>query len=291
MKEELIMRTKSNIKFYVICIMLAASSIILASIYLGKGQVSNAASTVQVLIQPDEVLSKYDVTEDGKADAIKVKIVDNKDEYDSATMQLFVNDKMVFQQKREASPYWSVSLIKLANGKVFFDIYSTIGSDDACIHQLYICKDDKLKSVYDFQKCYSKYADYFSMGVVKVSGNTLKTSVQAQFFTTGKIQYDMNLNYKNGKFIITSNKFTPKYKEMCRKNKWTAEKKIKVYKKAGSKKVAYTLKKGNVIKINKIIYKSNKIYFQVKNSKGKTGYIPAAKKYTSSYFKEAQYAG
>ena len=291
MKEKLIMRTKSNIKFYVFCIMLAASSIILASIYLGKGQVSNAASTANVSVQPDVVLSKYDVTGDGKADAIKVKIVDNKDEKYSATMQLFVNDKIAFQQKREASPDWNVKLIKLANGKVFFDIYSTIGSDDACIHQLYICKDDKLKSVYDFQKYNNNYADYFFVDIVKVSGNTLKTNVRAQFYTTGSIQYDMNLNYKNGKFVRTSNKFTPKYKKMSRKNKWTAEKKIKVYKKAGSKKVAYTLKKGNVIKLNKIIYKSNKIYFQVKNSKGKTGYIPAAKKYTSSYFKEAQYAG
>lgn len=271
--------------------MLVTISSILAGIYLGKGQVSNAADTANVTVKPDVVYSKYDVTGDGKADAIKVKIVDNKDEQESATMQLLVNDKMVFQQKREINPNWNVKLIKLANGKVFFDISSTISSDDDCKHNLYIYKNGKLNSVYDFQKYNNKYADYFFADIVKVSGDTLKTNVSAQFYTTGRIQYNLNLNYEEEKFKITSNTFSPNYKAMSRKNKWTAERKITVYKKAGSKKVAYTLKKGDVVKLNKIIYKNNKIYFQVKKSKGKTGYIPAVKKYTGSYFKEAQYAG
>ncbi len=280
------MRLKKVLNF-VICTMLIC-------ICLGKVQVVNAESVSLQPVMHYVENSKYDVTGDGVADTVKVKTVDNADEQHSGTIQIFVNDNVAFEQKREANPFWQVNLIRLANGKVFFDIESTIMSDDDCIHQLYVCENGKLKSVYDFQKYYDKYASYYSADIVKVSGNTIKTEVMAQFHTTGRVYYNMNVQYKDGKFERTSNTFSPKYKKMSMKNKWTAKKKIKVYKKAGSKKTVYTLKKGDVIKLNKIIYKNNKVYFQVKNNKGKgkTGYIPATKKNTGkSYFKESQFAG
>lgn len=282
------MRLKNSIKFYMVCIMLVCICC------LGKGQVANGANAAKMSLEPDVVYSAYDVTGDGAADTVKVKIADNKDQWNSETIKIFVNNNIVFKQKRKCDPSWRVNLIQLANGKVFFDIDSTIMSDDDDIHQLYICENDKLKSVYDFNKYYDKYADYYLVNIDKVSGNTIKTEVYAQFYTTGSIRFDMNVNYKDGKFERASNTFTPKYKMYNRKNKWTANRKIKVYKKAGSNKTAYTLKKGNVVKLNKIIYKNNKVYFQIKNNngKGKTGYIPASKKFPSSnYFKEAQYAG
>ena len=258
---------------------------------LAKGTVANASNDTNVLLNPDKTY-QYDVTEDGVADQVKVKIVDNKDKDDSATIKIFVNGQVAFEQKREADPFWSVNLIRLENGKVFFDIYSTILSDDACMHQLYACEEGKLKSVYDFQKYYDRYADYFLVNVEVISGNTIKTSVMAQFYTTGRIWYDMTVCYEDGQFKIASDAFTPKYKEMDRKNKWTANRKIKVYKKAGSKRTAYTLKKGNTIKLNQVVYKDNKVYFKVKNSKGKTGYILASKSSNpAGFFKEAHYAG
>ena len=56
--------------------------------------------------------------------------------------------------------------------------------------------------------------------------------------------------------------------------------------------MAYTIKKGNIIKINKIVFKNNKVYFQIMNEKGKTGYIPCARKYKYKQdFKEAMFAG
>lgn len=279
------MRVRKSIRFgVVVCILLAG-------ICFGKGKAANASNIANVSLTPDKAY-QYDVTEDGVADTVKVKVVDNKDQEDSATIKIFVNDQVVFEQKREAWPYWNVKLIQLENGKVFFDIYSTIMSDDDCIHQLYSWQEGKLKSVYDFQKYYDKYGDYYLVEVVKVSGNTIQTSVMAQFFVTGSIRFDMNVNYEDGKFTRTSDTFTPKYKEMYRKNKWTANRKIKVYKEAGSKTTAYTLKKGAVVKLNKIVYKNNKVYFQVKKSNGKIGYIVASKKSNSTnYFKEAQYAG
>ena len=246
----------------------------------------------KVSLEPDIVYSQYDVTGDTNIDTVKVEIVNNEDENDSGTMQIFVNDKIAFKQKRERGPYWSVELIKLGNGKVFFDIYSKIASDDDLIHQLYTCENNKLKSVYDFQKYNNNYADYFSVDIVKVSGNTLKTNVRAQFYTTGSVQYDMNLNFEDGKFERTENSFTLQYKAMSKENKWTVNTKIKVYEEVGNKKVAYTLKKGNIVKLDKVVYNNNEVYFQVENNKGEKGYIAAAKAYPDTlYFKEVQYAG
>lgn len=246
----------------------------------------------KVSLEPDIEYSQYDVTGNKSADTVKVEIVNNEDENDSRTIQIFVNDKVAFKQEREWGPYWSVELITLANGESLFDINSNISSDDDSIHQLYICENNKLKSVYNFQKYYEEYTSYYSVDIVKIYGNIIETEVRAQFYTTGSMQYDMNLNYENGKFERADNTFTPKYKAMSKENKWTANTKIEVYEEAGDKRVAYTLKKGSIVKLDKIVYNNKEVYFQVENNKGKKGYIAAAKTYPDTiYFKEAQYAG
>lgn len=279
------MKLKGSVPFYVFIFAM------FAGVFLAKGEVVKASSTLNVPLELDKVY-QYDVDGDGVSDQIKMEIVYNNDRSYSRVLKIFVNDVKVFQQKRIEDPIWYVRLIRLQNQKVFFDIYSTISSDDACMHQLYCVQNSKLKSVYDFQKYYNKYADYYLTDIAKVSGNTVKISVMAQFFVTGSVRFEMNFTYKDGKFKRTSNTFALKYKTMARKNKWTANRKIKVYKKAGSKKLAYTLKKGNVVKLNKVVYKGNKVYFQVKKSNGKTGYIVATKHMSPTlYFEEAQFAG
>lgn len=274
------MRLKKGIGFCGIVFMM------LTGLCLAKGTVAHASNDANVLLNPDKTY-QYDVTEDGVEDQVQVKIVNNKDRDDSATIKIFVNEQIAFEQKRPAGPYWNVSLIRLENGKVFFDIYSVILSDDDCMHQLYTCQDGKLKSVYDFQKYYNRYADYYLVNVVSVSGNTIKTSVMAQFFTTGRITFAMTLRYEDGEFRTTSDSFALKGDR-----KWTVNRKIKVYRTSGSKRRAYTLRKGNVVKLSKVVYKDHKVYFKVRNSRGKNGYIAAARKYSyTHYFKEAQYAG
>lgn len=279
------MKLKRSIQFYVFVF------VMFAGVCLAKGEAAKASDILNVSLTPNKVYQE-DVNGDGVTEQIEVKIVNNGDREYSGVLKIYVNEEVAFEQKRNPDPVWNVKLIRLENGKVFFDIYSTIVSDDACIHQLYSCQNSKLKSVYNFQKYYNKYADYYLVDIVGVSGNTIKTSVMAQFFVTGSIRFDMNVIYKDGKFNRTSSSFVLKYKTADRKNKWTANRKIKVYKKAGSKKLAYTLKKGTVVKLNKIVYKGNKVYFKVKKSNGKTGYIVATKKMSSTgFFKEAQFAG
>lgn len=268
------MKLKNIIKFYLICIMLAG-------ICFGKEQIVKAADTAYVELQSDTEYSQYDVTGDGEVDKVVIKRVKNKDSY--ITLRVFINDQIVREKKEPSNPYWAVNLIRLKNGKVFFEIKDCYASDWVHTHRLYAYNNGKLKCVYDFKKYYEFYANGYLVDIEKISGNTIKTKVEAQFFTTGIVKFNINVSYKDGEFISTSNQYDLRYKEMYQKynikNKWTVNRKIKVYKKAGSKKLAYTLKRGNIVKINKIIYKNEKVYFQVKNKKGKgkTGYIPATK--------------
>lgn len=248
----------------------------------------------KVLLKNNEVFSQYDVIGDGKADNVKVVIEEDVTiQSDSRAMCIYVNDESVFYDMRISESYWNVQLIKFQNGKVFFDINTAYSSNDGCVHRLYAYEDDELKCVYDFQKYYQEYAYSYSVDIVNVSGNTLNMEVCAQFYTTGKIQYSMDLDYKGGKvgyFERTSDTFTPKYESVSRENKWTANKEIKIYEEAGSKKIAYTIKKGNIVKLDKIVYKNNIVYFQVENNKGKIGYITADKTYPDIfYFKEVQF--
>lgn len=239
-----------------------------------------------------KTFKKYDVTGDGKEDTVKISVKWNSNRND-AVLKIFVNDKLAFKSKAVDCIYWSVDLVQLKNGKVFFELLSLVSSDDVDIHGLYQYDNGKIKSCYDFLEFYSEYAHNFNMNLYKVKGNTLYTVVSGQFYATGAIGHKMKLVYKKGKFQRESNSYPILYNSQ-KNNKWTAKRKVKVYKKPGSKTITYTLKKGNVVKINQMVYKNNKMYFKIKNKngKGKTGYIPVEKAdKAKTYFKEAYFSG
>ena len=102
----------------------------------------------------------------------------------------------------------------------------------------------------------------------------------------------MKVNYTNGAFKRAGSSYDINYKSS--KNKWTAQRTMRAYKKAGGKKLAYKIKKGQKVKIYNVVIKNNKVYFKVKNrrGKGKTAYLTATKKSVwPPYFKEAVFAG
>lgn len=238
--------------------------------------------------------TKYDVTGDGKADKIKITMK-KVGKYDGR-LRIYVNGKLAYENIAGECIYWSVGLVFLKNGKTFFNIMSLVSSDDVALHKLYQYKYGKFTVAYDFLKYYEGYAYNVSAGVYKVEGNTIYASVYGQFWKTGGISHNIKIQYKNSKLKRVSNYCSILYGKDGneKKNKWTANRKIKVYEKPESKKVIYTVKKGDVIKINKVVYKNKKIYFQVKNEneKVKTGYIPETiYPATETYFKEAHFSG
>lgn len=256
-----------------------------------KGLKTNDSIGEKLSLKQNVEYFQYDVTGDGKADKVEIQQKEHKDNNESITLKVLINDQLAFQEKELYEPNWYVDLIKLANGKVFFSIGAR-ENDYVLTLKLYAYKDGKLECVHDFYQNYKDYASGYIVNINNVSGNIIETEINAQFLVTGSVQYNMYLEYKDGSFKNASSEFPIKYKEMSKKNKWTVNRTIKTYKEAGSKDVAYTLKKGNVVKIYKVIYKNDEVYFQVVNSKGKTGYMEGVKEYQNiSFFKEVMFAG
>lgn len=266
---------------------------------LGKEQKVYAAKSGYVSLgnmwsgNKSKTYKKYDVTGDGKADKIKISFKRVGERGYDGRLRIYVNGKLAYDNTASDCIYWNVGLVRLKNGKAFFDIRNLVSSDDVDLHRLYKYDDGKFKVAYDFLKYYEGYAHNVATAVYKVKGNTIYASIYGQFWKTGGIGHNIKIQYKNGKLKRVST-YCPISYGSEEKNRWTATKKIKVYKKPGSKEVIYTLKKGDVIKINKVVYKNKKIYFQVKNKngKGKTGYIPELiYPFEGSYFKEAHFSG
>lgn len=276
--------------FLVFCI-----SIAMVFIGLKNNNSEEKLGGEKALLRNNEVFSQYDVTGDGKVDKVKVEFEESHDYNlaDSWDMTIYINGQEVFSDGRTSEAYWNIQLIKLENGKVFFDIHSALSNNDGHVHRLYGYEDDELKCVYDFQEYYGEYAYSYVVNIVNISGNTLNTEVSAQFYTTGKIQYRMDLDYKGGKigyFESSSDTFDIRYEDESKENKWTVNTDIKIYAEAGSEEIAYTLKRENIVKLNKVIFKDNIVYFQVENDKGEIGYILADTTYPDVfYFKEVQF--
>lgn len=246
--------------------------------------------------------NKFDVTGDKKKDTVKI-VYTPKDglQYEEdvvGQLKIFVNGKCVFKQKRSQRPEWLVQIIQLKNGKVFFSIQSTIGSWDAPDKGLYQYRSGKLKKVLDLNPFYIRGYE-----VVKVTGNKIILRAEGSFNLTGHIAYDVSLVYKKGKLRLASKRMKC---YGCRtgrgyENVWTATHTMKVYKKMGSKKVAFKIKEDSKITIKKVIYEKNKIYFQVQELTGKkrTGYMPEPKNYRHDngtgygphHFNECQFVG
>ncbi len=275
--------------------------ILCALCIFGKEQIAYAAENSYVQLgdfwndNKSKTYKKYDVTGDGVTDKVKISVKDVGESGYDGRLRIYINGKKAFESIAGDYMFWNVCLVSLKNGNKFFEIESLVSSEDVNYHELYKYEDGKLKSFFDFLKNDSKYATHYDVRVYKVKNNTIYAKPFVQFITTGGfLSYNVKYKYKNGKIQRISKEHTILY-EPEQKNRWTVNRKIKVYKKPGSKKIRYTLKKGNVIKINKVVYKGKKIYFQIKNKdgKGKTGYIHATTKMPPKkmYFKESFYSG
>lgn len=241
-----------------------------------------------------KTFKKYDVTGDGVEDKVKLSVKNVGESGYDGRLRISVNGKKVFESIARDYMFWEIRLVSLKNGNKYFEIASIVSSEDVNYHKLYKYEDGKLKSFFNFLKDDSKYATHYDVSIYKVKNNTIYVRTFVQFITTGRfLSYNIKYKYKNGKIKRNSKKHTILY-DQGEKNRWTANRKIKVYKNPGSKKLSYKLKKDDVIKINKVVYKGKKIYFKIKktNEEGKTGYIPATTKYPQKmYFKESYYSG
>lgn len=242
----------------------------------------------------DFVYNKIDITGDKKKDKIRVvyKPTEYVDDYDivRGVLKIYVNGKCAFKEDGAYRPEWSIQAVRLQSGIGFLRITGAHGTVQGTRGGLYYCRKNKLKLAYDLVGLTKGHKNGYENIQLSAKGNKIIIDRLTQFNLTGRFSYRQTLVWRKGKLQLASRKMKIKSDNP---KVWTATKTIKVYKKIGSKKTAYYLKKGQKIKIIGLTYKNKDYYFKVKHvGKKGVGYIPNSSAVTYPYyFEECVFAG
>lgn len=265
-----------------------------AAVFFCPGGQVSAAAGVKKLSMGAQYQS-FDITGDRKNDTVKFTGSKEYDRYQR--IRIYVNGKQAASIKLSYVYSIDLELITLSNGKPFLFLSGSgdNGDGERLILQY---KNKKLKKIIDVDSLWSKYGGHPYATVQSVKGNkvVLRQSLMSYSLGAG-LQCDFTYKYQGGTLKRDGN--TAKIirlscLEYSGKKCYTAQKSIPVYKNAGSTaKKSFTIKKGQGVYATAVWVKGKKMWIKVRVN-GKTGWIPASKKYyldSQKPFKEIMYAG
>ncbi len=243
--------------------------------------------------------AKYDITGDGKADTVKCtgKWEESYDGFQG--LKITINGKTVLRDKETFYYELNAKLCTLKNGKVYLYLYNPAENGDARYCGIYQYQKGKLKCVLNMNKFFGsgKLGYHTQGGVTAVSGNKLTVNMYQQNYELGGINVAFDYKYSKGKLVKDGN-VAKEYTIWAADNnsgKLTAQKNMRVYTKPDGKTKAFSLKKGQQIKVTGIYCKSGKMFLKVQRiSDGKKGYIKCIEDYPKDFiapFAEVVYAG
>lgn len=229
----------------------------------------------------------YDLNKDGKKETLYFYKDNGIENYeDKKIIDFYINEK-----KYSITTYYksySTYLITLANGKRIINISTTIenGYQNYNFLLSYSSGEPVIMKLFKVQ--------WGSQLPVKVKGNVIYYHTSTQTPRTGRISFFT-------KFKVVGNTVkqikTTEVPQSTSKKTWTAIIKFKAYTKMSGKKVAFTMNKGDKIKITNINATSKLIYAKIKRKdNGKSGWIKIDYKNSwqdgiTPYFKECSFAG
>lgn len=243
---------------------------------------TKAAEIGTYSLSETEVNTKYDITGDGVADAVKFeKILYDDDIYKG--FKVLVNDEVVLHKSEEFYYELNPSYIQTkGHGYLFIN---TCFTDDDGSRVLYEYADGTLKQRMDLSGTIGKvyYHDTVSVSGVKKNQIDFQIRGQAQMLAFTKMKLSIkvksdgtlavkdnvvNVSYSNKRTDYTTDDmktYTSKY--------LVAVKSIKVYKSATGSKKAFTVKKGTQLKIKKVSLQGKKARFYCVTKSGKKGWM------------------
>lgn len=186
-----------------------------------------------------------------------------------------------------------VSLITLANKKVFFWIAGEIDNGDDPIAGIFQYKNGKLKKVVNLNTPLKKFGNHLSFDILSVKKNTITVKNSSMSYALSYLAAAFTYTWKGGKLQLNKTGTVLATRLTFLKSKYfTVNKKIPVYKKAGGSAKAFTLNKNQKVSVSKIYTTGKNMYLKIKTSKGKTGWIKSPTKGVHpTLFKEVMYAG
>lgn len=276
----------------------SCKKIVLVAILLFAGMVfgkNTDAATKGVQLPCYDTINKYDVTGDGKNDSIKI-YCEKPDKYNEGIgkdWRIKVNDKIVYRQKYEGTDFLTVQFFKISSKKIYIDVVERGDANDFNAgHILYLVSNNKWKQVCNFHGKMEKSTNGwgYAAGIESMTKNKMTVEFYCQFFGTGSLNWKIQYKLKNGIWKPAKNKYSvvgPKHKL----RNMTAGSMFSLLKTAGGTKTAFTVKKGDKMKMGKICFKNNQTYIQF-TFKGKKGWFKTPKIDDGKvYFKGVQYAG
>ena len=256
------------------------------------GSVKKVCSYIQ-----KKTVIKRDITGDGKTD--RIAIIPKKDKYNYVTrVQVYINGKKALDQGTDCMAYGlTVNYIYMTKSRVFLQIYTHGDSGYTGYNGIFRSnkKGTKLTCVLDL--------DEFPIDggkAVSATSKEIKIQFSEQPSETGWVHWNFTYKYTGSKFKLKSNTASVKsslsydngdgYASYFKQSKFKAQQPLTFYKKTDLKKVSFTAKTGDVLKLKKVKIINTNMYLQFQ--KGiKTGWQIVRKNFNWFYGVTSRLAG
>lgn len=227
----------------------------------------------------NNTLYKYDLNGDDKVDDVKCKFT-----YDegngNTTLKLYINNKLSLTRKTSCDGF-DVKVCDLDKNDKYLDLFICEDAANDCVMNSFFTRYNgkalNPKVAFTPKEILKKNMDANHYELVKLAGN-------GKFYIRNYTDCDAIGSFNCYRaFQLKDNAITAvpvnTYKLLTIADKYKAAKSFQAYEKAGSKKVVYTVKKGNEVTFDELyISKSGKAYLRMKNANGKTGWIKSDQK-------------
>lgn len=274
---------------------------LMAAFFLKAPQTVLAANPQTVNLKTNKTYKSYDITGDKKKDTIRVDILKHSgyDYYDSLSVK--INGKTAYSFKNKyfyannGYTEVSVKLYTLKNKKPFLYLYAQADNGDGAVCGVFQYKGGKLKQIINFQTLFKSYGGHNLGEVVSIKGNTITTRFYVMSYVLGPCYVQYKYTYKNGTLKRTSaiTNFEKIYSYGKPTTTFYANKALTAYTSAKSSNKAFTIKRGEAVKVDKCYMSGGKMRVRIEY-KGKYGWIKAVKGYpgeTNKQFSNVTYAG
>ncbi len=227
----------------------------------------------------EDTLYEYDLNGDGQNETIQYKVTEHNENH-TATLKLYINKKLCITKTEDGLSY-NVYLLDLNKSDNYVDLYiHSMRESDGVSNAFFVqYNGSKLvhTTVFDPVKL-TKDFDIFRYFIKKTDGKggfTIALDTPVYSPSIGCYYIEIAFQLKDGKITkVTDDTYA--LSDYSRKYRYKAVKAFSAYKTAGSKTVAYKVKKNETVTFDKMyVTKSGKVYFRMINSKGKKGFIPS----------------
>lgn len=264
---------KKTTVFFFIAVL--AATFFVAPISSLAAEKSSKLTNVEIL-EPDTVYT-YDLNGDGQAESIRFKLIENEEAH-TATLKLYINKKL-YLKKTDNGLSFRVSILDLDQGDAYLDFFIHTVSENDCASNAFFAQYNEEKKFHttpiEFEKV-AKNLSVFRYSLKKIDGKgkfTLSIDTPVYSPSIGCYYCYVSFQMKDGK-ITKLPASTYSLLKFSKEYQYKTVKAFSAYKTAGSKTVAYKVKKGDTVTFDKMhLSKTGKVYFRVINSKGKKGWI------------------